>query len=99
MFRKITLILLVLCLACSKVVQNDPPNQTFTFMGELRSLTATSGVIHEARSRTDITFEVNGSTKIAGDPRVSDHVQVTVTETTRGHFTATSVTKSKPGWQ
>ena len=68
-------------------------DQVTTFMGELKSISATSLVVRDSRSNADITVAITASTKITGDPKVNDGVQVIATKDAAGNSTAISVIK------
>jgi hypothetical protein len=74
------------------IVKSVRPDQIKTFMGEVKSIGPASWVIRDSRSNVEITVAVNSQTRILGDPRVNDGVQVIATESAAG-YTAVSIIK------
>jgi hypothetical protein len=64
-----------------------------SFSGEVKSITATSWVVRDARADKDITLAIVPDTKISGDPKVADGVIVTARIDSNGAYTAISIIK------
>jgi hypothetical protein len=63
------------------------------FSGAVKSISATSWVVHDSRADKDVTLAITADTKIVGDPKVPDGVNVTAVVESNGTYTALSILK------
>ena len=63
------------------------------FSGEVKSITATSWVVRDSRADKEVTLAITADTKIVGDPKVADGVNVTATIEANGTYTALAILK------
>lgn len=73
--------------------REDPrPPLALTFRGVVRAISGTSWSI-AVENKREIAVQITSSTKIAGDPKLGDRVEVVAERTAGGGFVALSITK------
>ena len=63
------------------------------FRGAVKMIGPSSWVIHEPHANRDFTIAVDARTKITGEPKINDVVDVTARVDAAGNYTAVSITK------
>lgn len=77
------------------LVVNPTAHAPTTFRGVVKSISDTSWVITR-KSEGDVTVTVNSETKIAGDPKVGDEVQVVAEKDAAGGYVAQLIVRLGP---
>jgi hypothetical protein len=75
------------------IVKTPMATGSIVFSGTVQSITATVWVIHQSGENRDLKVAINEKTRITGDPKVNDGVNVTANVDAAGNYTATEIAK------